>query len=87
MEQFQWYANLVDIGPATDTEYLIPVNSLPNDNILLSIVFYQIRANDKMARFPGHLSDGAIDRELISGSAKDGLQFDPDSWVQLLNLK
>lgn len=86
LKQFSWYANLVEMGPPTETEFQIPISSLPDDELYLSAVFYQVKAETKIARLPATLSDGCVDRELISGTAKDGLQFSPLEWIQLNNL-
>jgi len=85
-DQFNWYANLVTMGNPTDTEYCIPISELNNNEIYVSIVFYQARAQVRIAKLPGYLSDGTIDRELISGSARNGLDFNPENWIQILGL-
>jgi len=85
-DQFNWFANLVTMGNPADTEYQIPISELKNDNIYVSIVFYQARAQVRIAKLPKDLSDGMIDRELISGSARNGLDFNPGNWIQLLGL-
>ena len=84
MDQFQWYANLVEMGSPSETEFQIPVRNFEKDKIFISVTFYQARAKVRMALLPSSLSDGCIDRELISGSARSGLEFYPEKWVQLL---
>jgi hypothetical protein len=80
LDQFSWYANLIEMGPSSETEFAIPINSLPKENTYFSIAFFQIKAKTKIAKMPESLSDGCIDRELLSGSARNGMQFNPDTW-------
>jgi hypothetical protein len=84
MDQFRWYANLVEMGSPSETEFQIPIENFKSDKIFISVVFYQAIAKVRMARFPSNLSDDCIDRELVSGSARSGLAFNPEKWVQLL---
>lgn len=84
MEKYGWYANPVEMGEATDTEYQIPLASLPPNTIYLSVVFYQALAPIQTAILPASLNDGCIDPELISGTAGEHLEFQPGSWVRLI---
>jgi hypothetical protein len=84
MDQFHWYANLVEMGPPSETEFQIPIADFENEKIFMSVAFYQVKAKVRMARLPSNLSDGCIDRELVSGSARSGLDFNPEKWVQLV---
>jgi len=79
LQQFNWYANLVDMGDPSETEYQVPLFGLRTEDVFLSIVFFQVRAEVKKAILPANLSDGCLNQELISGSAREGLQFNPGS--------
>ncbi len=83
LEQYGWTANIVDAGPPTDLEYQIQLNGLPRSRTRLAVVFFQVRAEVRMAHAPATLADDSLDRELISGSATDGLHFDTTGWLML----
>jgi hypothetical protein len=82
-EQFGWYANLIEMGNPSETEFMIPISSLPNGDLYFSIVFYQINSNVKKAKFPKNLSDAMLNQELISGSAKNNMNFMVETWFNL----
>ena len=86
MEQFGWYANLIEMGKPNETEFIIPISCLPEESLFFSVVFYQIKSEIKKARFPEHLYDGMLNQELISGSAVNELEFDVESWFSLKNI-
>jgi hypothetical protein len=84
--QFSWYANLIEMGPPSETEFAIPLSSLPQHSAYISIAFFQIKADIKIAKLPNSLSDGCIDKELLSGSARKDLHFEPENWIRLINI-
>ena len=71
------------MGNSSETEFMIPISSLPSGDLYFSIVFYQIKPNVKKAKFPKKLSDAMLNQELISGSAKDNLNFMVETWFNL----
>jgi hypothetical protein len=81
--QYGWYANLVTTGPGTDMEYEVRIGNTDQGRMYMSVVFFQVRARVHSARAPSGLSDASLDRELISGGATDGLQFEPATWIEL----
>lgn len=81
--QFNWYANLLDMGDATETEFCISKEALPDGELYLSLVFYQIKADQKMAIFPVTLDDDMLNIELIQGTAPSNLEFNIDNWISL----
>lgn len=82
-EQFGWYANLIEMGSASETEFIIPVSSLPEGELYFSLVFYQIKSTISKAKFPEILNDAMLNQELISGSARDRLDFKIETWASL----
>lgn len=84
LDRFGWYANLLEMGEATDTEYQIPLTMTPGDAFYVSVVFFQASASIQKALLPADLDDGCIDRELVSGSAGEYLEFQPESWIRLV---
>ena len=83
LKQFGWYANLIEMGDYSETEYAIPLTELQQKKLFISVVFFQIKAEEKVAKLPSGLDDDCLNKELISGSARNGLQFKPNSWLQI----
>ncbi|MCK5146150.1 hypothetical protein KAR48_05305 [bacterium] len=83
IEQFGWYANLIEMGNHSEAEFEIPISSLPKGDLFFSVVFYQIKSNIKKVKVPKNLSDSMLNQELISGSARDNLNFMVETWFQL----
>ena len=83
VEQFGWYANLIEMGKHSETEFMIPISSLPKGDLYFSVVFYQIKSGIKKAKFPKSLSDAMLNQELISGSSRNKLDFKVETWVRL----
>jgi hypothetical protein len=83
LKQYGWVANLIDKGPANETEYKVALSDYIIDNLFMAVSFFQVKAETKIAKLPADLSGGAIDRELIAGSARNGLHFAPNSWIKL----
>jgi hypothetical protein len=82
--QFGWYANLVELGPPDEMEYLIDFAYQNPGAFRLSAVFFQVRADEKYAFLPAGLSDATLDHELIAGSARSELAFIPSQWQSLV---
>ena len=83
LKQFGWYANLIEMGDYSETEYAVPLTELQQKKLFISVVFFQIKAEEKVAKLPSRLDDDCLNKELISGSARNGLQFKPNSWLQI----
>ncbi len=83
IEQFGWYANLVEMGVPSETELMIPKSILPTGELFFSLVFYQFKSTVHKAKFPYNLSDDMLNQSLISGSANDELIFNVESWKLL----
>jgi hypothetical protein len=83
LHQFGWFANVVEAGAPTDMEYQIHIEGTGPGAAFLSVVFFQARARIRVAHAPSTLADASLDRELISGGAHDGLEFEPRSWIEL----
>ena len=83
LHQFGWFANVVEAGAVTDMEYQIRIDGTGRGTAFMAVVFFQARARVRVAQAPSGLADASLDRELISGSAHDGLEFEPRSWIEL----
>ena len=83
LEQYGWTANVVDAGEVTDLEYQIEVTESTDTVLLMSVVFLQARAATRLAHAPAMLADASLDTELVAGSANDGLEFDPATWLAI----
>jgi hypothetical protein len=83
LEQFGWVANVVDVGPGSDMEFQVELNTATGSGIRMSVVFLQARASTRLARAPAGLADASLDTELVAGSANEGLLFSPESWLEL----
>jgi hypothetical protein len=83
LNEFGWYANLVGQGKPEDTEFKISLDNLIEENVRLSVVFFQFRAKAKYAYAPDGLNDSSLNHNLIEGGKEDKLNFYPDIWFIL----
>lgn len=83
MRSFGWYANLIEMGPVSETEYMITLSSIPKESKYLAIVFYQFKAQIQHATFPADLADDMLNQTLIAGSAPESLVFNVSNWFHI----
>jgi hypothetical protein len=83
LDQFGWTANVVELGPPEDMEYLIRLGDEDEGLLALSVVFFQIKAARKYAVAPGGLEDASLDPALVAGTAGAELDFDTSRWLSL----
>jgi len=82
--QFDWTANVAQLGPPEDMEYIVRLGEQTGHRIGLSVVFFQIKATRKYAVAPPGLSDASIDRALVAGTANAEMKFDPSEWLSVV---
>ena len=84
LAQFGWTANVVELGPAEDMEFVVKMGRPTGHFIRLSVVFFQIKATKKYAVAPAGLSDALLDRALVAGTANTELGFKPNQWLAVV---
>ncbi len=82
--QFDWTANVVELGPPENMEFIVRLGEQTECLIGLSVVFLQMKATSKYAVAPPGLSDASTNRALVAGTANAEMKFDPNEWLSVV---